>query len=39
MPDTLQFHDLETAPETSKELLGELYADTGQNEFKFVLAG
>ena len=32
MPDTFEFHDLETAPEASKELLGKLYAETGRNE-------
>ena len=39
MPDTFQFHDLETVPEGSKELLGKLYADTGRDEFYAVLAG
>ena len=39
MPDTFEFHDLETAPEASKELLGKLYAETGRNEFCDVLAG
>ena len=39
MPDAFQFHDLQTAPEASKELLNKLYAETGRNKFYAVLAG
>ena len=39
MPNTFQFHDPETAPEASKELLSKLYAQTGRNEFYACLAG
>ena len=39
MPDKFQFHDPETAPEASKELLSKLYAQTGRSEFYACLAG
>ena len=38
MANTFKFHDLESAPEASKELLSELFAGTGRNGFYAVLA-
>jgi alkylhydroperoxidase family enzyme len=38
MTDTFKFHDLESAPEASKELLSKLFAETGRNGFYAVLA-
>ena len=38
MSDTFKFHDLESAPEASKELLSRLFAETGRNGFYAVLA-
>ena len=39
MTNTFVFHDLETAPEASKELLNGLFAKSGRNGFYAVLAG
>ena len=38
MSDTFKFHDLESAPEASKELLSRLFAETGRNGFYAVLS-
>ena len=38
MANTFKFHDLESAPEASKELLSKLFAETGHNGFYAVLA-
>ena len=31
MADTFKFHDLESVPEASKELLSRLFAESGRN--------
>ena len=38
MSDTFKFHDLESAPEASKELLSRLFAESGRNGFYAVLS-
>ena len=38
MPDNFKFHDVESAPEASKDLLGKLFAETGSNAFYAVCA-
>ena len=39
MVEKFKFHDPESAPEASKELLSRLFAETGSNGFYAILAG